>query len=93
LGIVVGLISFDVWLRRMRFRSASTQVRCDHRPEVVYPAPNGLVGHRNAAFCKEIFDVAQAQGEPEVEPDRLLNDLGWEPVCPQASVVVRRAPP
>src|SRR5260370_37623434 len=29
----------------------------------------------------KIFDVAQAQGEPEVEPDRLLNDLGWEPVA------------
>src|SRR4030088_1350854 len=66
---------------RVGFRSASTQVRCDHRPEVVYPAPNGLVGHRNAAFCQQIFDVAQAQGEPEVEPNCLLNDRWWESVA------------
>ena len=66
---------------RVGFGPAFTLVRRDHRPKVVYPAPNGLVGHRNAAFCKEIFDVAQAQGEPEVEPDRLLNDLGREPVA------------
>src|SRR5229473_138353 len=72
---------------RVRFRSASTQVRCDHRPEVVYPVPNGLVGHRNAAFCQQVFDVAQAQGEPEVEPDRLLNDLGWEPVAAVADAL------
>ena len=49
---------------RVGFRSASTQVRCDHRPEMVYPAPNGLVGDRNAALCQQVFDVALAQGEP-----------------------------
>src|SRR5258708_4104629 len=61
-------------------RSAFTQVRSDQRPEMVDPAPNGLVGDRNAAFCQQIFDVAQAQGEPEVEPDRLLNDRWWEAI-------------
>ena len=66
---------------RVGFRSASTQVRGDRRPEVVYPAPNGLVGDCNAAFCQQIFDVAQAQGEAEVEPDRLLNDRGRETVA------------
>src|SRR5260370_2655713 len=66
---------------RVGFGAAFTQVRRDHRPEVVYPAPNGLVGDRNAAFCQQVFDVAQAQREPEVEPDRLLNDLGRESVA------------
>jgi hypothetical protein len=28
----------------VRLRSACTQVRCDHRPEMDYLAPNGLVG-------------------------------------------------
>ena len=74
-------IDFIQMPARVGFRSASTQVRCDHRPEVVYPAPNGLVGHRNAAFCQQVFDVAQAQGEPEVEPNRLLNDRWWEAVA------------
>src|SRR5512139_4204505 len=61
--------------------SAFTQVRCDQRPEMVYPAPDGLVGDRNAAFCQQVFDVAQAQGEPEVQPNRLLNDRWWESVA------------
>src|SRR5260370_2965780 len=29
---------------RVRLGPASTQVRCDRRPEVAYPAPDGLVG-------------------------------------------------
>src|SRR5271154_6229372 len=67
--------------RRVGLGPPATQVRGEHRPEMVCPAPNGLVGHRNAAFCQQVFDVAQAQGEAEVEPDRLLNDRWWEPVA------------
>jgi hypothetical protein len=44
---------------------------------MVYPAPNRLVGDRNATFCQQVFNVAQAQGKPEVEPNRLLNDRRW----------------
>jgi hypothetical protein len=65
---------------RVGSRSAFAQVRGDHRPEMDNPAPNGLVGSRNAAFCQQVLDVTQAQGEPKVEPDRLLDDLAWEPV-------------
>jgi hypothetical protein len=36
------------------------QVRGDHRPEMDDPAPDGLVRDRNAAFCQQVFDVAQA---------------------------------
>jgi hypothetical protein len=56
------------------------QIRRDHRPEMVHPAANRLVGDRNPALGEQIFDVAKAQCEPEIEPDRLLNDLGREPV-------------
>src|SRR5262249_28195884 len=61
-------------------RSALAQVRCNNGPEMVHPAPNGLIGDRNTAFCQQIFDVTKAQREPEIEPDRLLDDLGREPV-------------
>ncbi len=33
------------------------------------------------ALGEQILDVAQAEGEPEVEPYRLTNDLGREPVA------------
>jgi hypothetical protein len=47
---------------------------------MIHPAPNGLVGDHDATFRQQIFDVAKAQGEPEIQPDRLLDDLRWEAV-------------
>src|ERR1700738_2862736 len=55
-------------------------VRCDHRPEMVHPAAHRLIGDQDAAFRQQIFDVARAQREPNIEPDRLLDDFGREPV-------------
>jgi hypothetical protein len=55
--------------------------------------PTGIADHRrasddnertqiaNAAFGKQVLDVAIAQCEPQVEPDRLLDDFGREPVA------------
>src|SRR3979411_1771485 len=40
-----------------------------------HPAPNGLVGDHDAPFRQQVFDVTEAQCEPEIEPDRLLDDL------------------
>ena len=31
---------------------------CDHRPEMVHPAPDGLIGDHDPAFRQQIFDVA-----------------------------------
>jgi hypothetical protein len=56
------------------------EFRRDHWPEMVHPAPNGLIRDRNAAFCQQIFDVTKAQGKPQIEPDRLLDDFGGEPL-------------
>jgi len=33
------------------------------------------VGDHDASFCQQVFDVTEAQCEPEIEPDRLLDDL------------------
>jgi hypothetical protein len=48
-------------------------------PHAAHPAPNGLVGDHNAALRQQILDVTKAQREPEIEPDRLSDDFGWEP--------------
>jgi len=48
---------------------------------MVHPTPNGLIGHNNPPFREQVLDVAQAEGEPEVQPYRLTNDLGREPVA------------
>jgi hypothetical protein len=46
------------------------------------------VGDRDAMFCQQDVDVAQAQAEPEIEPDRLMNDLRREPVLCVADLVL-----
>ena len=54
-------IDFVQMPSRMGFGSAFAQVRCDHRPEMVHPAPDGLIGDHDPAFRQQIFDVAEAQ--------------------------------
>src|SRR3984957_3727491 len=54
---------------------------------MVHPAPNGLVGPRHSAFRQQVLDVTQAEGEPEVEPYRLVNDLRREPVSSVADLL------
>ena len=46
--------------------------------ELRTPAPDGLVRHGDAAFCQQIFHVAEAQREPVVEPDRMTDDFWWK---------------
>src|SRR5271157_1036393 len=54
---------------------------------MVHPTPNRLVGHRHSALRQQILDVTQAEGEPEVEPDCLVNDLGRETIPGVADLV------
>ena len=48
---------------------------------MVHPASHGLIGHQDLTLSKQILDVAEAQGEPDVKPDRLLDDFGREAVA------------
>jgi hypothetical protein len=65
---------------RMRLGAAPSQVRCDDRPEMIHPASDCLTGDGDSALSKQIFDAAEAQREPKVEPNPLLDYLGREPV-------------
>jgi hypothetical protein len=49
--------------------------------ERLAPVPDGFVRHRDAALGEEVFDVAEAEREPVVEPDGVADDRGWEPVA------------
>ena len=50
-------------------------------PKWLTPAAHGLIGNRDSALGQQILDVAEAQGEPDIKPDRLLDDLGREAVA------------
>ena len=69
--------------------STFAQVHRDQGPEMIYPAPNGLVGDHDAAFRQQVFDVTEAQCEPEIEPDRLLDDLWRKAVAAIADFLSR----
>jgi hypothetical protein len=58
--------------------SHTTQVASVSWSELESPAPNRLIGHVEPALGQEFLHVAVAQGEPEIEPDRVPDDLGWE---------------
>ena len=71
-------INFVKMPRSVRLWAALAQIRSDHRPKMIHPASNCLIGNRDSAFRQQILSNAKTQGEPMVEP--LLDDLGREMV-------------
>ena len=64
----------------MRFGTALSQFRCNDRSEMIHPASDCFVRNYNFALREQILDVTKAKREPEIEPDRLVNDLRREPI-------------
>ena len=60
-----------------RLRRSAAILRC----KVIDPAAHGLIGNDDPALRQQIFDVAEAQREPEIEPDRVLDDLGRKAIA------------
>ena len=60
---------------RMRFGTALTQFRCNARPEMIHPASDCLVRDCNSSLGEQILDVAKAEREPVIKPNRLLMRL------------------
>src|ERR1700730_10810620 len=65
----------------MRLRPAFAQIRCDLGSKMVHPASHGLIGHQDTTLSKQILNIPEAQGEPDIKPDRLLDNLGREAVA------------
>ena len=40
-----------------------------------------LVGHVDTSLGEHVLDVAVAQSEAELQPDGMLDDLGWKAVA------------
>ena len=55
--------------------------------EGLAPVPDGFVRDGDAAVWEEVFDVAEAEGEPTVEPDGVADDGARESVAGIADVV------
>src|SRR5215470_5454385 len=61
-----------------RPRATLAQPSGDRRTELQRPAPDRFVGDVEPSFGQPFLDIAVAQGEAEVEPDRVLDDLRRE---------------
>src|SRR5207248_4347880 len=49
-------------------------------PELQNPPPHRFIGNLQASLGQKLLDVAVAQGEPEIKPDRVLDDRRREAV-------------
>ncbi len=47
-------------------------------PKLDRPAADGLIRNVDAALSEHVFDVAEAQREPIIQPDGVLDDLKLE---------------
>src|ERR1700716_1468594 len=56
-----------------RLGAAPPQIASDHRSEFEHPTANALVGDVEPTLAKQLLDIAIAQSEAQVEPNRLLN--------------------
>ena len=48
----------------------------DPIPKLLAPLTNGLIGHCNAAFGEEFFDLTEAEAESMVEPNGITDNFG-----------------
>src|SRR5713226_7556809 len=57
-------------------RSPAPKVARDSRPELQHPSSDSLVTDLQTALRQQILDITVAQGEAQVEPDRVPDDNG-----------------
>jgi len=54
--------------------SRASKLVCISQTELYRPAPDALIGDVYAALGEHIFDIAKAEGKPEIEPDGVLDN-------------------
>jgi hypothetical protein len=59
-------------------RTGLPQVPGNHRTEFEYPSADRLIADYEATLGQEVLNIAVAQGEPEIEPDSVPNDIRWK---------------
>ena len=84
---------------RAGLRPALPEPPGDGRPELQHPAPDRLVGHLEPALGQQVLDVAEAEGEAQVQilcgwsAADLIGDGGQATAFMEASDVCPNRPP
>ena len=45
------------------------------------PAADGFIGNIDATLGQQVLDIPKAQRKSEMQPDGILDDLGWKAVA------------
>jgi hypothetical protein len=67
---------------------SSAKIGSDLGCKMVHPAAHGFIGHQDPALSQQILDVAEAQSEPDIKPNRLSDDFGREAVAAGSSLML-----
>jgi hypothetical protein len=59
-----------------RPRATLSQPPSDRGTELQHPSPHRFIGDVEPSCGQQFLDIAVAQSEAEIEPDRVLDDLG-----------------
>jgi len=59
----------------MWLRPAFAKIGGDPGSKMIDPSSHCFTGNRDAAFRQQILNVTEAQVEPEIKPDRLLDNF------------------
>src|SRR5258708_39039096 len=62
-------------------RPMLAQLSRDRGAKLQHPAPHRFIGEVEPTLGEQFLDVAVAQGEAEIEPDCVLDDLGRKAVA------------
>jgi hypothetical protein len=64
-----------------RLGSGSSKILCERPAELQRPTADSVVADINAALGQHLLNIAKAQGEAEIHPNGLADDVGREPVA------------
>jgi hypothetical protein len=62
-------------------RPQLAEIAGESKAELENPSPDCLIGDKEPPFRQQIFHIPVAQGEPEIKPDGMPDDLGWKVVA------------
>jgi hypothetical protein len=63
-----------------RLRATTSKLIGIWLPKLPAPLPDGFIRHDNTPGEQQLFDIAIAEAEAEVQPDAMADDLNWEAV-------------
>jgi hypothetical protein len=66
---------------RVGLRPAFAKISRDLGSKMVHPAAHRLIGDHDPTLGQQILNVTETQGEPDIKPDRQLDNLGREAVA------------